>query len=454
MLAGYVRDRGYSIAIIDAEAERLSPDRIALRVDEMKPRLVAIVAQGHQPSASTQSMTGARAAKVAIKKRYPGQKIIMLGGHCAALPERTLREEYVDYVCSGEGFVTLSDLLGGVAPKNVPDLYSWRDDKRVNYPLAKIPLIADLDKDAIGDVWDLLPMDLYRAHPWQCFGDFSKRKPYASIYTSLGCPFSCSFCMINAPFHSNRYRTRSAESVVNEMMMLHEQYGVSTFKFADEMFVLRKNHYRDICARLVDYGLGEKINIWAYARVDTINPDNLGLLRAAGIQWLALGIESGSKFVRDGADKALRNDDIIGVVRQIEGAGINVIGNYIFGLPDDDLASMQQTLALSLECNTAFANFYSAMAYPGSKLYEDSLKNQCDLPKLWSGYSQHSYDCMPLGNDRLSPADVLSFRDNAFQIYFNNPTYLAMVEKKFGAETKAYVQKMAAHTLPRKLLGT
>ncbi len=111
------------------------------------------------------------------------------------------------------------------------------------------------------------------------------------------------------------------------------------------------------------------LNIWAYARVDTVRPHMLEKLRKAGIKWLALGIEFGSEHVRDGAEKSFTQSEIIDIIRQIQQAGLSVIGNFIFGLPDDDLATMQQTLDLAVELNCEFANFYSAMAYPGSPLF-------------------------------------------------------------------------------------
>ena len=83
-----------------------------------------------------------------------------------------------------------------------------------------------------------------------------------------------------------------------------------------------------------------------------MKPHMLDKLKRAGIRWLALGIESGSKHVRDGALKALKSNDIIDIVRQIQMAGINVIGNFIFpGLPDDDRDSMMETLQLARELN-------------------------------------------------------------------------------------------------------
>ena len=137
-------------------------------------------------------------------------------------------------------------------------------------------------------------------------------------------------------------------------------------------------------------------------------------------------------------------------MRAIQAAGINVIGNYIFGLPDDDHDTMQATLDLACELQCEFANFYSAMAYPGSRLYDMALAEGWPLPAAWSGYSQHAVDTLPLPTRFLSAAEVLRFRDRAFEIYFHRPEYLQMVGRKFGPETAAHVREMASHRLERK----
>lgn len=451
MIAGYIRDRGFSISIIDADAEGLDAKAITARILHNVPSLVVIVVSGQQPSASTQQMVGASAAAKMIKAYMPNVPIMMAGNHPSALPERTLREEAIDFVCDGEGPITIEAFLRRDTPyASIPGLVWWFKDEVVKNPTA--PLIDDLAKDLHGDVWDLLPMDRYRAHQWQCFGDLGKRKPYASIYTTLGCPHACSFCMINVFQHTNRYRRFAPEFVVGQIKKLYEQYGVSTIKIADELFILSKPHYTAICQGIIDAGLGDKLNMWAYARVDTVHPENLDLLRRAGIRWLALGIESGSKHVRDGTDKALRNDDIVGVVRAVQAVGINVIGNYIFGLHDDDYATMGATLALAKECNTEFANFYSAMAYPGSKLYDDAIRTGATLPETWAGFSQHSVNSRPLDTEHVGGAEILKFRDEAFLQYFQRPAFLSMIESKFGAETLEHVRQMTTVKLRRKLL--
>jgi anaerobic magnesium-protoporphyrin IX monomethyl ester cyclase len=454
LIAGYARDRGYSVEIIDAEAEGWEAEAVASQVAARQPRLVGMIVFGHQPSASTQQMAAARPVCQAIKDRSPQLPIIIVGGHVSALPERTLREEPVDFACNGEGPVTVTDLLAVLREQQpydcsgVQGLVWWDGDQVRNNPAAA--LIKDIDKDLHGNVWDLLPMDKYRAHNWQCFGDLGARQPYASIYTSLGCPYKCTFCCINAPFGTNRYRMRDPKAVAAEIDLLHNSYGVKTYKIIDEMFVLNERHVIGLCDELIarDYGL----NIWAYARVDTVKPRMLEKLHKAGVRWLALGIESGSDHVRDGAEKSFNQSEIIDIVRQIQQAGISVIGNFIFGLPDDDAQTMQQTLDLALELNCEFANFYSAMAYPGSPLYAMAVKNGWELPASWSGYSQHSYDCLPLRTERISAAQVLAFRDAAFHRYFASKRYLDMVTQKFGWETRTHVERMSRHRLRRAIV--
>ncbi|MGB0683274.1 MAG: B12-binding domain-containing radical SAM protein [Magnetovibrionaceae bacterium] len=454
LIGGYLRDRDHAVSILDTEALEIGPETAAKQVAELAPKLVCLVVFGHQPSASTQQMIGARDAALAIKEVSPDLPILIIGGHVSALPERTLREEPVTFACKGEGPETAHRLLVELSSEEpdfsaVPGLV-WFDgeEPKIN---ASAPLTQDLDADLHGNVWDLLPMEKYRAHNWQCFGRLETRQPYASIYTSLGCPYKCSFCCINAPFDANRYRMRKPEAVVAEIDHLVTTYGVKTFKIIDEMFVLNNRHVSAICDGLIDLG-HEGLNFWAYARVDTVTKPILEKLKKAGFRWLALGIESGSKHVRDGSEKALRHDDIVQIVRDIQDAGIHVIGNYIFGLPDDDAETMRETLELAQELNCEFANFYSAMAYPGSQLFAMAEANGWPLPDDWSGYSQHSYDCKPLPTENVGAAEVLKFRDEAFHAYFENERYLNSVAQLFGWDTRAHVEEMSKSRLKRKLV--
>jgi len=453
VLAAYLRQEGFRVAIIDANAENIAPEETARRAAALKPLLSCVVVYGSQPSASTQNMTISGAICRALSGVVTG-RVAISGLHPSALPERTLREESVDFVIEGEGPDSLRILLKELAAaqpdfSRVPGLwYRDGDDVRSN---PRAALINDLDSYLPIAAWDLLPMDLYRAHNWHGFDDLEHRSPYGAIYTSLGCPFNCLFCCINAPFGKPGIRYRSPGRVVDEMELLAKTYGVKNLKIVDELFVLKENHYMSIVEGIIERGLD--LNIWAYTRVDTVKPGNLARMKRAGINWLALGIESANPTVRDGADKHMQSRDIAAVVRSIQDAGIRIIGNFIFGLPEDTRETMEETLQLAKELNCEFINFYCAMAYPGSKLYDIALSEGWQLPAEWQGFSQHSYDMLPLPTNTLTAAEVLEFRDDAFHRYFANPVYLGMVEQKFGAGVRNYLEEMSRTRLKRKLLG-
>ena len=464
LFATYLRRNGQSVAIIDAPAMTWGPEEVAGRPEILEATLIVLVVYGFQPSASTQNMDCANATARAIKEVRPDAKIMMTGTHPAALPVRTLADEpAVDYVCSGEGPRTITTLAlflhAGRADMNlVPDLWFRTFGVPVKSQ-ANAELLQDFNDRMPGAAWDLLPMGRYRAHNWHSFENIAARSPYASIHTSLGCPYRCSFCCIQAPFKEaqgpggNSYRMWAPERVVDELALLTGTYGVRNIKFVDEMFVLNRNHVLGICDGIKARGLGAHLNIWAYARVDTVKDEFLDRMREAGFRWLALGIESASKHVRDGVEKGrFGSEEILKTVRKVQAAGINVIGNYIFGLPDDTQESMRSTLDLALEANCEFANFYSAMAYPGSKLYTQALDKGWKLPDKWIGYSQHSYETTPLPTDTLTGADVLRFRDAAFKEYFTSDSYRALVDRKFGRAALVNVEAMCEQKLPRKLL--
>lgn len=463
LLAQHARRAGLSVEVLDANARGLSPFEVAEHAVAAQPLLTTVVVYGHNPNASTFQMPAAGEICRELRRLDPDGRTLLLGGHVAALPERTLSDEDADFVCAGEGPRTITALVAALRADRrrprlgaVPDLL-WQDGAET-VRNAPAPLLTDLDAELPGMAWDLLPMDRYRAHNWHCFGG-RQRQPYAALYTTLGCPFQCTFCCIQAPFKSgeaaagldpvrNSYRRWSPRHVLASIRHLVDRYGVTNIKIADELFVLHKGHVEQICDGLIE--LGADLNLWAYARVDTCrDPALLDKMARAGFRWLAIGIESASERVRADVDKGYRPDTVVAAVDRVRQSGMHVLGNYIFGLPEDDRATMRQTLDFAIELNTEFANFFAAMAYPGSQLYRDALANGWPLPADWSGYSQHSRSCLPLPTRHLAGAEVLRFRDAAFRAYFDRPAYREMVCRTFGADTVAEIDRMLAEPLPR-----
>jgi anaerobic magnesium-protoporphyrin IX monomethyl ester cyclase len=457
LLATFAKLRGYSVQILDAEAEGIGFDETARRIIEAQATLTVFVIYGHQPSASTQCMPAGKAVCQRVAEGAPQLQTLVMGTHASALPHRTLLEEPYTYVCEGEGPHTILHLLEELQSSQprlnkVPGLW-YRD----NHTIAHNPPaqnISDLDSEIPSQAWELIDMSQYRAHNWHCFDHINDRQPYASLQTSLGCPYKCSFCCINAPFGQAGIRYWSPQSVVNQIDHLVHAYGVKNIKIPDEMFVLNEQHVMDICDLIIERGYD--LNIWAYARIDTIKDRYLERLKRAGFNWLALGIESGSQYVRDGVEKGRFGDtDIIQTTEKIKEHGIHTIANYIFGLPDDTHATLQDTLALAQEINAEWANFYCAMAYPGSPLYTLAKEKGHPLPDDpegpgWIGYSQHAYESLPLPTDALTSQEVLDFRDEAFDKYFTHAPYQSMVRERFGQPLVDHINDMVKVKIKRK----
>jgi len=471
MLANSVRSWGYGTAILDAEAERLDYIQAAKRISEVKAKIVCFVVYGQQPSASSQNMEGATATSEEFKKLSPGSFVVFVGGHVAALPIDTLKAETsIDAVCQNEGVYTIKDLLD-VANlrdtnqlKKVRGLY-FRDEDGNIVTNASASIVANdrLAQDLPGMAWDLLPpLSSYRTAGWHSWSNNNQKEPFAALYTSLGCPYKCSFCMINiinrtdssesvSSADSNIHRRWEPEFIINQFDYLAMQ-GVRNIKIADELFVLNPRHFVRICEMIKERGYD--FNMWAYSRVDTCKPAYLEALHDAGVKWLGLGIENPSQAVRKDIHKEGFHDvNVEEIIRRIRDAGIHVGGNYIFGLPSDTLESMQETLDFAMENLTDMANFYCAMAYPGSPLHLLAKQNGNSLPATYSGYSQHSYDCHNMANDQLTAAEILAFRDQAWHKYHTNPRYLELMERQFGPDTRTDIEKTAEIRLKRKLLG-
>jgi len=449
LLAGHLRRQGFSVALLDAEAEGWSHERTAEQVKEIGPLLAVVSVSGSNPSASTMNMSGAGIMLQHLKRIAPGIKTLLHGLHPSALPERTLSEEAVDFVCQGEGFFTLSGLIeglrAGAAESDAPGLWYRKNGRIRSNP--RPPLLKDLDALPMA-AWDLLPMHRYRAHNWHCFDDIRRRQPYGVLWTSLGCPYDCTFCCINALFGRPGIRYRSPQRVVDDIAFMVENYGIRNIKIMDELFALKESRVVDICDRII--ARGYDLNMWAYARVNTVTPRMLDKMKRAGINWVAYGFESGSRRVLEGVNKRYNPDSVADVVRMTYDAGLYIGANFIFGLPDDDFDSMQDTLALALDINAEWANFNPTMAYPGSRLYQEALDHRWELPDDWYGYSQYAFDSLPLATRHLTAGQVLSFRDYAFRTYFENPRYLDKIKERFGMPTVRHIRGMSRHRIKRK----
>ena len=475
LLAQSTRSIGFKINILDANAENLNHENILLRIKNLNPKFLCFVVYGQNVNAGTTNMSGA-ISLINYLKKYITTPISVVGSHVQALPLETLKKEKnIDIVFTNEGVYALRNILK-LSNFNNEELIrikgiAFRDGDSIviNDPESIVPN-EKMDEDLPGYAWDLLPfknkpLDLYRAPMWHAEYDFEKRSPYASLQTSLGCQFGCNFCMINiinrddnneigVASNYSKMRFWSTDFIIKEFDKLIEM-GVRTIRIVDEMFLLNPKYYIPLCEQLAERNKDDSLRIWSYSRIDTVKrPEILKLVRKAGIKWLALGIESGDKSIRLEVDKGKFEDvDVQKVIQKVHEADINIMANYIYGLPGDTKKTIKKTFNLSLELCTAGWNTYGAMALPGSLLYKKALEDGTPLPDTYEGYSFHSYETLPLPTETLTAKDVISLRDKAFHEYHNHKPFLELIEKKFGKKAAENIVEMAKIKLKRKILG-
>ena len=472
LLAESVRSIGFNPKILDVNAENLTDEEAFIRVKSINPKLICFVVYGQNVNASAVGMSGATRLSSYLKNNGINTPISYVGSYVQALPRKTLEDESsIDIVFTNEGVYALRNLLlTNLDLENTKGIARRKDGKIILNPPEKVVPNERMDIDLPGYAWDLLPFkdkpfDLYRAPMWHAGYKEENRSPYCAIQTSLGCVFSCNFCIINminrndnedigVSGNYSKMRYWSTDLIIGEFEKLWN-YGVRTIKITDELFLFNKKYFVPLCQKLKELRYGKELNLWAYSRVDTVcNPELLSLIKDAGIKYLALGIESANRNVRLEVTKGKFQDvDIKKVVTQIQDAGIEVMANYIFGLPGDTTETIRETLDLAKDLCTSGFNIYAAANLPGSKLYSDALKNGKKLPSKYTEYSFHSYDTICNYTKHLSAAQILKFRDDAFIEYHTNPDFLSRISRIYGDMAAENIKKMCQVKLKRKLLG-
>lgn len=388
MYACLLEKKSTSVAIVDAEALELSVEETVAQARAYKPKGIVIVTMGKNPSnSSTPKMPAA--IELSQQLREGDYRTYITGLHPLCLPELTKQETGLE--------------------------------------------VLPLSFESMGNsAWHLLPMESYRAHNWHCLQDINNRGEYASIYTSFGCPFNCSYCNIPNFYGSKQIHYRTPEDILSEIDTLVNQYGVKNLKFCDELFTLQEDRVATICELLKERRCN--LNIWAYARVDTVNAYTLEVMKKAGINWLAYGFESADSSTRSSVGKKYSLEAMEHAIKLTKMAGINTMGNFMFGLPSDTLETMRESLDWAKEMLFEFINFYVAMPYPGSRWFTE-LHKAGEASLDWARYSQYAKN--PVGR-----RDAIEFRDKAFKEYFNNPAYLSMVRSKFGLKAESHIKEM------------
>lgn len=340
-LAGYARDKGIDVSLIDGLGEKIFQRNfwkdnlyyIGMSFDEIINRI------NHETDFICLSANFTLQRKLhleiikRIRKKFPRVKIIVGGNDSTLHPEEYLNDE-VDFAILGEGENTLYELVsrltdGGDYTQIDGLAYREKDGAIKTNPKTKF--IENLDEVPF-PARDLLPLENY----WKkkiSHGPIKEK--YTPIASSRGCPLNCAYCS-SIVFWQRKWRARSPKNFVDEVEECVNKYGITEFEIEDDVFSFNMQRAVDICDEIIRRGLGSKIK-WSTPngiRPENMNREVLATFKKAGCKYLVFAPESGSqRLLREVYNKFINLDliaDLVGVCHDLK---IRCAAFIIIGLP-------------------------------------------------------------------------------------------------------------------------
>lgn len=316
-------------------------------------------------------------------KKLDKDIVVATGGtHPNYLAKECLeKERAIDFIFTGEGESSLKEFI--VASKNGKSVYdingiAFRDggsgEVRIN---PAMPFIADIDSIPL-PARDKLNMERYFEinYPHSTTTMSEKSSP---IITSRGCSAKCIFCS-SSKFWGYKYRMRSPESVLDELQMLKERWGIEEVRFEDDNLSLDPDRAKAILKGMIERRLNLKWSTPNGIALWTLDDEMLELMKEAGCYALTLAFESGDQYVLDNIiKKPLNLAKVEPLVKKMKELGIMTYSYFIVGFPGETFEQMKNTERFIGRLKLDHAVAFVATPLPGTVMY-DKMKDMGMLP--------------------------------------------------------------------------
>jgi radical SAM superfamily enzyme YgiQ (UPF0313 family) len=281
-----------------------------------------------------------------------------------------LQHPEIDYVIIGEGERAMTELATHImkdkadqAIANIPGVAYKHQGKMIkNAP----KFISDIDQIPF-PARHLLPMHLYDRTI-----EFLRVKPIDIMSITRGCPYKCAYCDIEKLW-GRTCRNFSPSRVVEEIEHLVNKYGSKGIYFISDNFTIRKRETIEICELIKK----EKLDIeWVCdTRVDLVSRDLLRKMKDAGCKTIWFGVESGSPRILERINKGVTLEQTEHAFKLCREEGIQIACSFILGIPGETVKDMEASLKFAKRLDPDWCGFNIYIAYPGSILYEEILRN-------------------------------------------------------------------------------
>jgi radical SAM superfamily enzyme YgiQ (UPF0313 family) len=402
LLSSIWDEQGHTSQIIDAAALRLSVPEI---IDKINPDtdFVGIT------STTPEIMSGMMIAR-GLREKTPHIKIIMGGVHPTIFHEELVRENICDIVVRNEGEFPVMEMAKGTSLDLIPNL-TWKNSQGDIIINPECKTYVDLDRLPF-PAYDKLPMHLYHS----ALGA-TRQEPSIGMITSRGCPGKCTFCF--SGMFGSRIRFMSPARIIQHIEHLQKNYGIREISFYDDTFTADKQRVAEFCRLIIAQ---KNIFTWScFARVDTVTPELLLLMKKAGCHQIMYGFETIDENILKNINKGTNIDQFRKAITWTRAAKINIRGAFMLGNPGETIANMGKTIDYAKKADIQFAIFNITTPYPGTAIYQEFSHNNLLLHKNWNLYNL----AQPiLKLDTVSPQAIQQYYYKSYRDFYLRPRFI------------------------------
>lgn len=348
-----------------------------------------------------------------IKELFP-ETITVWGGYFASNQYKVcLQSGYVDYIINGPGDNTFPELLKALESNNLEQ-----------FPTIKNLIFKNEDGQIIKNcVEALLDQDTLPKFPYEYLNTFYPVRNYLaktfmgnktlSYHSSMGCPFSCSFCAV-VPIYNAKWKGMSANRIYEDVKYFKSNYNIDAIEFHDNNFFTSKKRVLEFSELI----LNDNISYWGEGRIDTINmysDEELKLMRKAGCKMIFLGAETGNDAVLKQMNKGgtQTGQMIKDFVLRMKNADIVPELSFVLGMPAPTEKEVYDQILWDInfikEIKTINPNaeiiiyLFSPVPTEGSELYQQILDAGFHFPEQLEDWISPSWENFDLRKNPLTP---------------------------------------------------